>query len=297
MSNHRFDSDNVLRIIDTAGAEASHTDDEARRALEDGGVDPDRFVDEVQASLHPILKPASSRWPPWEVVRSAAFGLMAASAVFFVVSYHVNARAAADASRQMARAQLIGPLLPGLASADPERRSIALVVARQVDPSFASDTAKQLTDWDVSSQAQARASRNSLYASRILSGMEKLELSRDPNDRKAAIWDDLLPVLLEARKNRDDFVDVAIDYQRVLPLLRVRNPDVFLDSYWGELWILNILLDSKIAPVVDAARQQAPDPAVVKGVFDRNASSLPDRDKRAFEEAVTVYEHAIKGLR
>ena len=49
-----------------------------------------------------------------------------------------------------------------------------------------------------------------------------------------AIWNDLLPVLQEARKNRDDFMDVAIEYQRVLPLLRVRNPDVFLDSYWGE---------------------------------------------------------------
>ena len=86
-------------------------------------------------------------------------------------------------------------------------------------------------------------------------------------------------------------------YQRVLPLLTVRNPDVFLDSYWGELWILNILLDSKIVPVVEAARLQAPEPAVVQAIYQRNASALPDRDRRAFQEAVSVYENTLKGLR
>jgi hypothetical protein len=112
-----------------------------------------------------------------------------------------------------------------------------------------------------------------------------------------AIWNDLLPVLLEARKNRDDFFDVAIAYQRVLPLLRVSNPEVFLDSYWGELWILNILLDSKIVPVVDAARLQAPSPAIVQAIFERNASALPERDRKAFQEAVSVYQSTLKGLR
>jgi hypothetical protein len=107
----------------------------------------------------------------------------------------------------------------------------------------------------------------------------------------------LLPVLQEARKNRDDFLDVAIEYQRVLPLLRVRNPEVFLDSYWGELWILNILLKSRIVPVVEAARLQAPEPAVVERIFERNAPGLPDRDRKAFEEAVSVYASTLKGLR
>jgi hypothetical protein len=72
---------------------------------------------------------------------------------------------------------------------------------------------------------------------------------------------------------------------------------VFLDSYWGELWILNILLESKVVPVVEAARQQAPDPAVVEQIFQKNAPGLPDRDRRAFEEAVSVYEGTMKGSR
>jgi hypothetical protein len=223
--------------------------------------------------------------------------VLAASAAGFVVVSYVNDRASIDAQRQLARAQLISPLLPALSSDDPERRSIALVVAKQVDPAFAAETQKQLAQWSIRSQAQARMSRNSAYAARIVAGLQKLELSRDPNDRKVAIWNDLLPVLQEARKNRDDFVDVAIEYQRVLPLLRVRNPDVFLDSYWGELWILNILLESRIVPVVEAARLQAPEPAVVEQIFQKNAPGLPDRDRKAFEEAVSVYASTLKSLR
>jgi hypothetical protein len=223
--------------------------------------------------------------------------VLAASAAAFVVVSYVNERASIDAQRQLARAQLISPLLPALSSDDAERRSVALVVADRIDPAFAAETRKQLAQWEVRSQAQARTSRNSAYASRIIAGLQKLELSRDPNDRKAAIWNDLLPVLQEARKNRDDFVDVAIEYQRVLPLLRVRNPDVFLDSYWGELWILNILLESRIVPVVEAARLQAPEPAVVEQIFQKNAPGLADRDRKAFEEAVSVYSSTLKGLR
>jgi hypothetical protein len=109
-----------------------------------------------------------------------------------------------------------------------------------------------------------------------------------------AIWNDLLPVLNEASRNRDDFVDVAIEYRRVLPLLRVRNPDVFMDSYWGELWILNILLKSKIDPVVEAARQQAPEPAIVEHIFQKQAPGLAEKDREAFKEAVAVYEDTLK---
>lgn len=289
------DSQQLLRLIDDLSAEAGYTDDESRQALEDAGIDPDVFVRAVRGGLRPHVARRSSNFEGR--VRAIALGLMAASAVFFVVSFHLNSRAGVEAQRQAARAQLIGPLLPALASDNPEQRSLALVLARQVDPAFASDTATQLTRWEVSSQAQARANRDSVYAARILAGLRKLELSRDTDDRKVAIWNDLLPALQEARKNRDDFVDVAIEYQRVLPLLRVRNPDVFLDSYWGELWILNILLDSKIAPVVEAARQQAPEPAVVEQIFQKNAASLPDRDRKAFEEAVSAYKNTFKALR
>jgi hypothetical protein len=170
-------------------------------------------------------------------------------------------------------------------------------MARQVDPEFASQAAAELASWEMNTQARARASRNAAYTSRFLAGLQKLQISRDPNDRKIAIWNDLLPVLAEARKNREEFVDVAIEYQRVLPLLKVRDPDVFLDSYWGELWILNILLDSKIVPVVEAARRQAPDPAIVEQIFQKNAATLAERDRRAFEEAKTVYVSTLSSLR
>ena len=296
MSSDKSDSEDVLRAIDELGARAAHTDLEARQVLDEAGVDPDALVravrDEVAAMLA-VNRPVPART---DAIRNWLLAALAASAAGFVVSYHVNARASAEVQRQTARAQLVGPLLSGLSSDDPARRSLALVVARQVDPEFASRTAIQIGQWEVSSQAQARASRNAAYAERFLSGLQKLQISRDPDDRKVAIWNDLLPVLLEARKNRDEFVDVAIEYQRVLPLLEVRDPGVFLDSYWGELWILTILLDSKIVPVVEAARRQAPEPAAVEQVFRKNAPALPERDRRAFEEAKTVYVRAIAGI-
>jgi hypothetical protein len=293
------DPEDLLRLINDLGAEAEHSDAESRAALADAGVDADTFARAVRARVQTAVPAARSRQTrvSWEAVRSSALIVLAASAALFVVVSSVNNRAAIEVQRQLARAQLIGPLLPALSSDDPERRSVALVVAEQVDPAFAAETRKQLAVWEVRTQAQARTSRNSAYASRIIAGLQKLELSRDPNDRKAAIWNDLLPVLQEARKNRDDFVDVAIEYQRVLPLLRVRNPDVFLDSYWGELWILNILLESRIVPVVEAARLQAPEPAVVEQIFQKNAPGLPDRDRKAFEEAVSVYASTLKSLR
>jgi hypothetical protein len=302
MKTRQPDSEDLLRLIDDLGADAEHSDEEARDALRDAGIDAVSFVSTVRDGVRPLLAGAGRHAEPRRStlesrVRMLALGAVAASAVFFVVAFHVNSREGIAAQRQLARAQLIGPLLPALSSEDPERRSIALVVAREVDPVFASSAATQLTRWEVSSQAQARAYRNSAYATRILAGIQKLELSRDPNDRKVAIWNDLLPVLQEARRNRDEFVDVAIEYQRVLPLLRLRNPEVFLDSYWGELWILNILLDSKIVPVVEAARQQAPAPAVIEQVFQKHAAALPDRDRRAFEEAVSAYGTAVKALR
>lgn len=293
MSIRKPDSEAVLRRMNDLGAQAEHTDQEARDALDTAGVDPDAFVRAIRNGL-PLKEVRSSKF---EVrVRMATLIALAASAVFFVLSFHFNYRASIDGTRQTARAQLIGPLLPALSSDDPERRSVALVVARQVDPAFAAETAAQLARWEVNTQAQARAYRNASFANRILAGIQKLQISRDPDDRKVAIWNDLLPVLLEARRNREDFVDVAIDYQRVLPLLRVRNPEAFLDSYWGELWILNILLESRIAPVVEAARQAAPDPAVVEAIYRKNAAGLPERDRRAFEEAKLAYVNTLKSL-
>jgi hypothetical protein len=297
MTQQRPDSEDVLRHIDDLGAEAEHTDEDARMVLTEAGIDPDRLVRGVHREVRMML--ATDRRPPgrWAWVRNWAMAVSAASAAAFVVLYSVNARAGLEAQRQLARAQLIGPLLPALTSEDPERRSIALVVARQVDPAFADETSARLARWEVTTQAQARANRNSVYAARFLAGLHKLELSRDPDDRKVAIWDDLLPVLQEARKSREDFVDVALAYQDVLPLLRVRDPEVFLDSYWGELWILNILLESKIDMVVQAARQQAPEPSVVDGIYEKHARTLPDRDRKAFQEAVAVYRSTWNALR
>jgi hypothetical protein len=187
-----------------------------------------------------------------------------------------------EAQHQLARAQLISPLLPALAGDDPQRRSAALLVAQQIDPNFASETAQKLAVWDRP------------YSSRIAAGLQKLQFSQNPDDRKAAIWNDLLPALKEAQQNRDDFFAVAIEYQKVLPLLRVEKPEVFLDSYWGELWILNILLDSRITPVVEAARQTAPKAAVVEQIFQQQAPTLSEEKRKAFEEALSVYESRLK---
>lgn len=293
MSSRKPDGEDVLRRINDLSAEGDHTEQEAREALEAAGIEPDAFTRAVQNRL-PRADVRTSRFE--DRVRTMALLAIAASAVFSVLSFHTNYRASIDSSRQTARAQLIAPLLPGLSSDDPERRSVALVVARQVDPAFADETAAQLARWEVNTQAQARAYRNTTYANRILAGIQKLQISRDPDDRKVAIWNDLLPVLLEARRNREDFVDVAIEYQRVLPLLRVSNPESFLDSYWGELWILNILLESRIVPVVEAARRAAPEPAVVEAIYRKNADGLPDRDRRAFEEAKLAYVSTLKSL-
>ena len=293
MSTRKPDGEDVLRRINDLSAEADHTEQEARDALESAGVDPDAFTRAVRGKL-PRTEVRTSQFE--HRVRTVALLAVAASAVFFVLSFHTNYRASIDSSRQTARAQLIAPLLPGLSSDDPERRSVALVVARQVDPAFADETAAQLARWEVNTQAQARAYRNTSYANRILAGIQKLQISRDPDDRKVAIWNDLLPVLLESRRNREDFVDVAIEYQRVLPLLQVREPESFLDSYWGELWILNILLESRIVPVVEAARLAAPEPAVVEAIYQKNADGLPERDRRAFEEAKTAYVSTLKSL-
>jgi hypothetical protein len=288
--------DEVLGRIGSLSSEAEYTDAEAREALADEGVEPEILTRAVRERVRLIVTPPRWRFS-WEAVRACALGLTAVSAAGFVVVLAVNAHAMVAAQRELARAQLMSPLLSGLASDDPERRSVALVITQEVDPAFAAETSKQLAQWDVNTRAETRTSQNAIYETRFVAGLEKLELSRDPNDRKAAIWSDLLPVLLDARKNRDDFVDVAIDYQRVLPLLRVRDPEVFLDSYWGELWILNILLESKIAPVVEAARRQAPEPAVVEHIYQQHAASLDERDRKAFEEAVAVYEDTLKGLR
>jgi len=297
MAADKRSSEHLMRLIDELGDAAGHSDEESREALRDAGIDPDGFVRAVRDRVDPMLSAGRRPRAVWDVIRACAMGVAAASAAVFVGVFYTSSRASVEAERQLARAQLISPLLPALSSDDPDRRSAALVLARQIDPAFAAETATRLTAWDASRIAESRANHNAVYASRILAGLEKLELSRDPDDRKAAIWDDLLPVLLEARKNRDDFLDVAVEYQRVLPLLRVRNPDVFLDSYWGELWILNILLESRIAPVVEAARQQAPDPAVVEQIFQQHAPGLPERDRKAFGEAVSVYASTFKSLR
>jgi len=297
MNTKRPDSKQILRLIDELSLDSRYSDEECRAALEEAGVDPESFSQAVRGSFGHLLQPRKTR-VPWEAVRACAMMTAAAAVLLFVVVFHVNYRGTAESQRQLARAQLIGPLLPALTSDDPEKRGIALVVAQQLDAPFASQTEKQLARWEIESQAQARlvSSRNPTYANRIVAGLQKLQFSRDPDDRKLAIWNDLLPVLIEARKNRNDFVDVAIEYRRVLPFLRVRDPEVFLDSYWGELWILNILLESKITPVVLAARQQAPAPAVVEQIYRTHAPALPDRDRKAFEEALSAYETTLKSI-
>ena len=125
MDTPRRDSEDILRLIDQLAADAEHTDAESREVLAQAGVDPDRFVRTVRSAVRPMLRPSRSARVSWEAVRSSALAVAAASAVLFVVLYHVNYRAGIDVQRQSARAQLISQLLPGLASDDPDRRSLA----------------------------------------------------------------------------------------------------------------------------------------------------------------------------
>lgn len=258
MSDKPTQSEHLLRLINDLAAEAAHTDADARAALMEAGLDAELFADDVRERTRWLLAVDRARPEPRVSV------------------FHARMRTAS--------------LVAMAASA------VLFVIAFTVNHRGEVAAQRQLAE-STAQLVRLDSARNPTYAARIFAGLQKLELSRDPDDRKVAIWNDLLPVLQEARKNRDDFMDVALDYQRVLPLLRVRDPEVFLDSYWGELWILNILLDSRIAPVVQAARRQAPEPSIVDRIYEQHAAALPDRDRQAFAEAVTVYKSALGSAR
>ena len=85
-------------------------------------------------------------------------------------------------------------------------------------------------------------------------------------------------------------------YRKVLPLLRVNESSPFRDSYWGELWIYNILLNSKINPVVEAARRTAPPLTVVEQALREHGTGLPADKRMVFEEAVLVYQNTLKSI-
>jgi hypothetical protein len=222
------------------------------------------------------------------IIRSCALALLAVSAVIFVPVYHWNRQAEI-------KAQLISPVLPALVADDAGPRARAQAVAERVDPAFAAATAAQFAQLELSqAELKAAAARIVPYSERIAAGLQKLRFSRDPDERKVAIWDDLLPVLQQARKNREDFIAVAIEYRRVLPLLRVNKPEVFLDSYWGELWIFNILLDSRIGPAVEAARALAPAPATVEQIYREHEKHLANPEREQFRQAMAFYENALK---
>ncbi len=235
----------------------------------------------------------------WTFFKMVAFGMAAASAAIVAISLFwfvtVTYPAGIESQRELARAQRIGALLPALSNESPQSRSLALVLAQQVDPVFAAETAARLQQWEASqSQAQVAANRIQRYSTRIFEGLQKLQWSRDPSDREIAIWQDLLPVLKEAQRDRDDFINVAIEYRKVLPLLRVNEATPFRESYWGELWIYNILLGSKINPVVQIARQTAPPISVVQQVLREHGDQLPAEKRQAFQEAVQAYENTLK---
>ena len=128
MTTHKRDSQDVLRVIDELGAEAEHTDDEARRTLEQAGIDPNAFADAVHSQVRATagfgLRPNPEvRSSKFEVrLRTVALGVAAASAAFFAISFHLNYGADVQARREAAHAQLIGPMLPALASDDADQR-------------------------------------------------------------------------------------------------------------------------------------------------------------------------------
>jgi hypothetical protein len=60
MNTRKPDSEDVLRRINDYSAEAEHTEEESRDALQAAGVDPDAFVSAVRSRM-PQGAPSSSR--------------------------------------------------------------------------------------------------------------------------------------------------------------------------------------------------------------------------------------------
>jgi hypothetical protein len=243
--------------------------------------------------MHAVPGPAMR---VWDVIRSCALAILAICAAVFVIVYYRSHNSDIQAQEQLSRTQLIAPLLPALIGDDDEKRARALLLFEQADPALAATTAQRFAQFELN-QAQTKmiADRVMPYSKRITAGLEKLQFSRDPDERKVAIWNELLPVLQEAQRSRDDFIAVAIEYRKVLPLLQVAKPNLFQDSYWGELWILTILLDSRVSPAVEAARAVAPAPEAVQHIFQENMTKLSDPEREQFRQAVTFYMKAIKG--
>src|SRR5262245_40227673 len=104
MKTKRPDSEDILRLIDELSSESAYTDEESRAALEEAGIDPQRFTRVVRRDIRHVLRPRKSH-EPWEALRSWAVATMAVAALLFVVVFHLNYRAGAEAQRQLARAQ------------------------------------------------------------------------------------------------------------------------------------------------------------------------------------------------
>src|SRR5262245_15574609 len=100
------DHQDILRRLDRLSADVEHSDDEAREALEEGGVNVAELLRVVREDVRDVLEPPRTALRGWDVFRHCALGLAAASAAVFVVAYVVNARASLEAQREAARAQL-----------------------------------------------------------------------------------------------------------------------------------------------------------------------------------------------
>ena len=153
----RPNNEDVLRLIDELAAEAEHTDEQSREALEDAGIDPEQFALAVRRQVQPALIPGGWARVSWDAgTKSRAGGRCRRRGGVRRPLPGEPARRCRGTAPGRHGPSSISPLLPVLASEDPQQRSLALAVAQQVDPAFATETSQQLARWEVSTQAQAR---------------------------------------------------------------------------------------------------------------------------------------------
>jgi hypothetical protein len=133
MEMKQRNSQEILRLIDRLDSDSEPAVDPRPELLE-AGVNPDRLMLRVRERINSAMNQPDrgagvfheSRWT-WNIMRRLAFATVALSALVIAVSaamfVGIFYPRGIEAQHQLARAQLISPLLPALSSDDPQRRS------------------------------------------------------------------------------------------------------------------------------------------------------------------------------
>ena len=129
------------------------------------------------------------------------------------------------------------------------------------------------------------------YASRIRSGIERLD--GRPQDRDRAIWDYLLRALQESH-SKEEYFDVVVQFRNVLPHLQLAvNQKRYRDSYRGELWIAVYLLESPVDEVAEQTRRIVPPIKTLRALYTAVSPELKYDQRADLETSIDRLERAI----